>query len=688
MVDMLSAAGQALLIILDPTRMMFLALGVVMGLGLGIIPGIGGLVGMALLLPFTFDMDPYAAFAMLLGMGAVTSTSDTIPAVLFGVPGTSASQATVLDGLPMTKKGEAGRALSAAYSASLIGGLFGAFILGISIPVLRPLILYIGSPELLALALFGISMVSSLSGSAPLRGLAAASFGMMLAMIGSDPQTGTLRWTLDSLYLWDGLPLVPMVLGLFALPELADLMIQRTAISSEGSKYDIRTGMLRGLQDALKHWWLVLRCGGMGALIGAIPGLGSSVVDWIAYGHALQSEKDAQRSFGTGDVRGVIAPESANNAKEGGALVPTIAFGVPGSAGMAILLGAFLIHGLVPGPDMLTKNLHVTYAMVWSVAIANILGAGLCYLFSGQFAKLALLRYTLILPGVLAVMYLGAFQASRQWGDLYAMLIFGVVGWTMKRLKWPRPPLILGIVLGGIIERYMFISIERYSADWLSRPVVIAFFILAFLSLLRPFIQDVRIQGGLKNMLFNFTKPTFHLNDLFYIGFGGVIIVMLWQASDWNYDAKIAPMIVGITALIAVGMSFFNHICRRVGGKHALGVGERAQEEIQQKLHMDTQTDLSAISTLNVLKRAAIFFGYMIGFMISMAVIGLLPTMPIFVIAFMRIEAREPWRLVLPQAILLTLAAWLLFDKLLTIPWPPTYLGDWIPVMKELIPSV
>src|SRR5687768_4836922 len=423
--SMLDAAGQALVTIMDPYRLMLLGAGVVMGLVLGILPGIGGLAGTALLLPFTFNMDPYAAFALLLGLGATTATGDPIPAIMFGVPGGAGSAATVLDGLPMAKRGEAGRALSAAYMSSMLGGIFGAFLMAITLPLLRPIMLYLGSPELLAFAALGISMVAVLSGSAPLRGLAAACFGIMLAMIGSDPQTGTLRWTLDSLYLWEGLPLVPVVLGLFALPELADLMISRTAIAS-GTRYNIKSGMWQGAKDCFTHWWLVLRCSWLGAALGAVPGIGGSIIDWLAYGHAIRTEKGAQQSFGKGDVRGVIASESANNAKEGGALIPTIAFGVPGSAGMAILLGAFLIHGLVPGPDMLGKNLNITYAMVWSIAIANILGAGLCYLFSRQFARLATLRYTLILPSVLGIIYIGAFQGSRHWGDLYALLFFGV----------------------------------------------------------------------------------------------------------------------------------------------------------------------------------------------------------------------------------------------------------------------
>ena len=299
-----------------------------------------------------------------------------------------------------------------------------------------------------------------MSGSAPLRGVAAGCLGIMIAMIGSDPQTGTLRWTMDSLYLWDGLPLTPVLLGLFALPELCDLLIARTTISKEIDKDNIYKGQWQGVKDCFDNWWLIVRCSWIGGGIGSIPGISASVVDWLAYGHALKTEKGAHLTFGKGDVRGVIASESSNNAKEGGALVPTVAFGVPGSATMAILLGAFLIHGLVPGPDMLHKNLDITYAMVWSVALANILGAGACYAFSPQFARLATLRYTLILPAVLSIVYIGAFEASRSWGDLFALLLFGVFGWLMKQFKWPRPPLVLGLVLGDS-HRALHVHLDR-----------------------------------------------------------------------------------------------------------------------------------------------------------------------------------------------------------------------------------
>src|SRR6195256_6382571 len=267
---MAAAAGKAFVTLMEPHRLMYLMAGCMMGLVLGIIPGIGGLAGTAMLLPFTFAMDPYAAFALLLGLGATTATGDPIPAILFGVPGGAASAATVLDGFPMAKRGEAGRALSAAYMSSLMGGIFGALLLAVSIPILRPVMLFIGSPELLAFSILGISMVAVLSGNAPLRGITAGCFGVMIAMIGTDPQTGTLRWTMDSLYLWDGLPLVPLLLGVFALPELCDLLIARVAISSDTSKANIYKGQWQGVKDCFKNWWLILRCSWIGGGIGSL----------------------------------------------------------------------------------------------------------------------------------------------------------------------------------------------------------------------------------------------------------------------------------------------------------------------------------------------------------------------------------------------------------------------------------
>ena len=684
---MAAAAGKAFITLMEPHRLMYLMLGCMMGLVLGIVPGIGGLAGTAMLLPFTFGMDPYSAFALLLGLGATTATGDPIPAILFGVPGGAASAATVLDGFPMAKRGEAGRALSAAYMSSMMGGIFGAMLLAVSIPILRPVMLYLGSPELLAFSVLGISMVAVLSGSAPLRGVAAGCLGIMIAMIGSDPQTGTLRWTMDSLYLWDGLPLTLILLGLFALPELCDLLIARTTISKEIDKDNIYKGQWQGVKDCFDNWWLIVRCSWIGGGIGSIPGISASVVDWLAYGHALKTEKGASLTFGKGDVRGVIASESSNNAKEGGALVPTVAFGVPGSATMAILLGAFLIHGLVPGPDMLHKNLDITYAMVWSVALANILGAGACYAFSPQFARLATLRYTLILPAVLSIVYIGAFEASRSWGDLFALLLFGVFGWLMKQFKWPRPPLVLGLVLGDSIERYMFISIERYGFSWLARPVVVVLLAMAIIGVVRPFLHDLRLQGGIGKLLTSFQAPKFKPQQLFTIFFIAIIGMMVATALPWAFAAKLVPMIVGSLALLVAGLSLFNELCRKPTAVAAVSLVDQAQAEVEQKIHMDLESDTGHLPLRTIVTRSARFFASLLVFMALMALIGLIPTAAIFVIVFMRLEGSENWKLVIPYVVVLLLGIYIAFDWFMAIPWPPTLLGWLVPAAK-IIPSV
>ena len=486
--DMLGMAWHALTLLLEPMRLLILVVGVLIGLAIGVLPGLSGIVGLALLIPFTYHLDPHTAFALLLGMAAVITSSDFITAVLFGMPGHVGAAATVIDGHAMARKGEAGRAFGAGFAASLVGGLIGALVLGVSLPILRPVLLSIGSPELLGFTLFGLSMVATLSGRAPLKGLTAASLGLMISMIGSRAQGGTLRWTFGTLYLWDGVPLVPMVLGLFALPELADLAILRQRIAGDHATNITLSTQWQGVRDVVRHWQLVLRCSILGTALGAIPGIGSAVIDWIAYGYAQRTEANTQ-TFGTGDVRGVIAPESSNNAKEGGHLVPTISFGVPAGASMAVLLGAFLMHGLTPGPEMLTKHLDVTYTIVWSLTLAHVIGALICLSGSRWLAQVSRVRPEVLLPIVLSLVFIASYQGSHDWGDLCTLLLFGVIGSFMKSFGWPRPPMVLGLVIGGIFERYLFISTELYGIAWLWRPVVLVILVLIGWSLYRPLSQ-------------------------------------------------------------------------------------------------------------------------------------------------------------------------------------------------------
>ena len=652
---MLDAAMIALDNLLVPMRLLFLFFGVVMGLALGAIPGLGGLVGLAILLPFTFDMDPYMAFAIMIGLISVTSTSDTIPSVLYGVPGTSAAQATILDGHPMAKKGEAGRAFGAAYAASLIGGVFGALVLAVSIPILRPIVLAFGSPEFFMMGMLGISMVAVLSGNAPVKGLIAGGFGLAIGMIGMDPQTGMIRWAFGALYMWDGIPLVPVALGLFAIPEIVDLVIKGTSIT-DVPKEKFK-GVMVGIQDAFRHWFLVMRCSLVGVWVGFTPGLGASVVDWFAYGHAMQTEKGARESFGKGDVRGVIAPESANNAKEGGALIPTIAFGVPGSASMALLLGAMTIQGLTPGSAMLTKHLDVTYTMIWSLAIANIMGTAICLAFTNQLAKVALVRIHLLAPLVIAVVFLASFQASVHYGDLWSLLFFSIVGWFMKRFAWPRPPIILGLVLSKLVENYLYISMSRYGAEWLLRPIVIIIALLTVASLYYGFRMTARSEESAKKKTWIGFK--FDFASLFTLLFFAIFALGVFTAREWQIQARLFPWVVGFPVLALCTYQLFKD----------LFVRQEASDEAEVLGFMDLPVDRSVPVSV-VIKRAMNIFAWILGLFAAIWLIGFVVSVPMFVFLYLVVQAREKLWIATVYAIGMLAFIIGVFHVILSVPWP------------------
>lgn len=458
---------------------MYLMVGVLVGLVVGVLPGLGGIVGMSLLLPFVYGMDPTSALAMLIGMLPVLAISDTFASVLMGIPGSSASQATILDGFPLAKKGQAARALSAAFTASLFGGLFGALVLTICVLIARPLILSFGAAELFMLTLFGLSMVGVLSGQSLAKGVAACAAGLALGAVGAAPATGEYRMDFDTLYLMDGVPLVVVGLALFAVPEIGDLLRKNSTIADKASS--LGSGWLQGIRDSWIYRWLTLRCAGLGAILGMIPGLGGSVVDWIAYGHVVQTSKDRSQ-FGKGDIRGVIAPESTTSAKEGGGLVPTLLFGIPGSGSMAILLAGMVLIGLQPGPSMVSENLNITYTIVWSLAIANVVGTVLCIVLAPGIARITTIRYALIAPFMLLIISFAAFQPSRSFMDLLALLVLGVFGMLLRRFGWPRPAFLIGFVLATQGERYLYQAVQFSGWSFFGRPIVIAIALIIIVS--------------------------------------------------------------------------------------------------------------------------------------------------------------------------------------------------------------
>lgn len=633
---MLDAFIHALTSLLTWQHMGFMAIGVLVGLVVGVLPGLGGIVGISLLLPFIYGMNPTSALAMLIGILAVIPTSDTFASILMGIPGSSASQATVLDGFPLAKQGEAARALSAAFSASMIGGLFGAISLTGFVVIARPLILSFSSAELFMLTLFGLSMVGVLSGSNLAKGIAACALGLGFGSIGAAPATGEYRMDFGTLYLSDGLPLVIVGLGLFAVPEIVDLLRSRETISSSGK---LGSGWFQGVRDTVRNWWLTLRCSALGAMIGAIPGLGGSVVDWIAYGHVMQTSKDKSK-FGKGEIRGVIAPESANNACAGGALIPTLLFGIPGSGSMAIFLAGMILLGLQPGPSLADpgRNLNITYTVVWSLAIANVLGTALCIVLAPWIARLTIIRYALIAPFMIMVISFASFQATRSYYDLLALLAVGILGIFLKRFGWPRPAFLIGFVLARQGERYLYQAVQFSGWDFLTRPLVITIAVIIVASVWLGLRNRPDAEGGGLNSegSAESAQATVLWPQVIFTGFTLLLFLFVLQdAWSRSFLGGIFPLGIGITGLIASSLV----LLPQLRGARGIGTGGTANFD----------AEVSRTEDAGPWR----FMAWLVGFMALVGVIGFFAALVLFFIVFLRLIARATWL----QTIILTAAA-------------------------------
>ena len=521
------------------THLAFLFGGTLLGLIVGILPGMGGTSGLALVLPFVFTLEPSYALAMMIGVLAPTTTSDTFPAVLMGIPGTSGSQATVMDGFPLSKKGMAARALSAAFSSSLLGGVFGAIILSISIYYAIPIIMTFGFGEQFLLVVLALLMVGALTGENFLKGVTACCLGLIIGSIGTAPITGDSRYTFDTLYLIEGVPLVIVGLGLFAIPEIVGLLDSKGAIAKSLKN---EKGWLIGIKDVCKNWFLVLRCSTLGCLVGALPGLGGTVVDWIAYSHLKQTVKDTSQ-LGKGDIRGVIAPEAANNAKEGGALIPTLLFGIPGSGNKVLLLGGFVLIGIEPGLDMVTTNLDLTYLMIWSLALANILGAGICIGFASHISKITLVPYYILAPVMICLIFFAAFNVNRDWYDFIGLLTFGLIGIAFKNFGWSRPALLIGFFLSTKVELLSYQTHAVYGLSFISRPVSIILILLCLatiLLLLRQKFDASYNSNFVKNKVQQICFVLFLLS---------LPVTMIWSIAHLDYRANLYPTSLSVIAI-------------------------------------------------------------------------------------------------------------------------------------------
>ncbi len=629
------------------------------------LPGVGSSTLLAMSLPFAMTLGHYEVIALLFGITIISNTANTFPSVLIAVPGGAGSQATIVDGHPMARNGEANRAFGAAYMSSLLGGLIGGVVFMAALPIVTPLVLLLGSPELLMLVLWGLSAVGILSGKTPIKGLMAAAFGLAISLIGTETRTGIDRFTFGGYYLWDGVHIAIVGLGLFGIPELIDLSVRRSSISQTGK---LGSGLLRGIKDTFENWWLVVRCSFIGVWIGILPGLGSSVADWFAYAHAVQTEKNKE-NFGKGDVRGVIAPESSNNAKEGGALIPTMFFGIPGSTSMALILVAFAAVGIAPGEPMISQNKHLIFAMLAVVVLSNILATGLSMGLAGTFAKVSILPFYVVVPMTLIFTIAAAYGINFTYQDLVALVVFSFIGFFMRRYGWPRPPVLVAVVLGPQLQTYLWLSMDRYGYGWMMFPFVLVIFAVIVATIFWPMWRNRKETKVSMDYYLDEDKPKMQSigGVVFTLLFLGTLVFGVVSAQAWPPRASLDVYFVatvGITlAVLQLTLDTVRYF-RNPGSIDAPITGSKLT-----RYYFEAAGWIAAILLLV----------FLIGFHIAFLIVP---------IAYARVYGGS-WRLALTLGFMALAILIALFDTVISVVWPPPLLMPdlylWVDSLLQLL---
>lgn len=484
MIDGLAAAFSDLMTWPSP---LYLLLGVVVGLVVGVLPGLGGGGAMALLIPFTFTMEPSHGIAFLMAVGATSGIGGQITSILVSVPGDPPNAATTIDGYAMTKQGKAAEAMGAATFGSVFGAVIGTVLMLAMLPFARDLVLAFSYPEFFMLALTGLVLISRLTSGSVHKGLIAAGAGLMVSFIGLDPVNGNPRFTFDTLYLWDGIDIVPVLIGLFAGAELLALFSFRGSYSLA----DVPPGaapsrVMDGFWATVRHWRVVLTSSLIGFGAGLVPGIGGTMAAFLAYGQAARSSKHPER-FGKGAVEGVIAPETSNDADKGGALLPTLAFGIPGGVIMAVLLSGLLVHGVPAGPNLLRGDLHIVYVLVLAGLLPRLLAAGIVLLLGMQAAVLTRIRGDILAPSIAVVTMLSVYALRNEPLDVVLLLVFCYLGYAMERFGFSRLTFMIALVLGALFESSYHQTMTTFGASgFVTRPFALVLLAVAVLTLVGP----------------------------------------------------------------------------------------------------------------------------------------------------------------------------------------------------------
>ena len=497
--------ANAFLTLMQPEVFLAMMVGILGGMIIGILPGLGGTIAAALMMPLTYSLSPTAALVMLTTIYTSAVYGGSFTAILLHTPGTTASAATALDGYELTKQGKGLEALGVASFASVVGGLFSAIMLLMIAPSLSKVALMFSSPEYFLIAIFGLTIIGSLVKDAPIKGLAAGAFGLLISTVGMDAMTGQLRFTFGKAWLHSGITIVPTMIGLFAISQVLILaeswahanekMFEDTEGNLKESWWTSVKRMVPSGKTMLKLLPNAIRSSIIGLLVGIMPGAGGDVACWVSYDAAKRSSKEPD-SFGKGNIAGVCASEAANNAVTGGSFIPLFTLGVPGSSTAAVILGGMMIHGLIPGNSLFTDQADKVYPIMIGFMVANVLMGIIGVLIGPTLTRLAGVPISSLAPILIVLCLVGAYTTNGNIYDVYIALAFGIVGYLMRRTGFTPTPIVLAVILGGMAENGFSQSLIMARGDvlgyYLSRPISCVLSALTLFALLWPVYQWIK----------------------------------------------------------------------------------------------------------------------------------------------------------------------------------------------------
>jgi TctA family transporter len=682
------------------------------GMLTGLLPGLGGSVGIALMIPFTYNMDTHTAMGLFIAALAGQSFCGSVTAILLNVPGSSPSAATTLDGYPLARQGRGGFAIGISASSSFLGSFIGTAVLIALIPIVRPLVLSFSFPEFFMLGVFGLTVIAMASRGSMFKGVVSGLLGVLFSFVGFAPVGGDVRYAFDQPSLYNGFDVVIVLVGMFAVTEALELL--RTNQSVAKGVSDLKFGhkqILEGVVYTIKQPFLLIRSSLIGAGIGLVPAVGGSVAAFLAYFQAARTCKNPR--FGYGDPRGVLAPEASNDAKDSGSALPSLAFGIPGSSDWAVVMGAMVIHGLTPGPNLIRESPDIVWIAIIVLSAASFFTSVLGLIFGPQLLQITRIKPGILSPFVLMLAVIGAYALNLSSTDVIASIGFGLVAYAMRSIGMPLIPVILGFILGPLVEKSYLQTLSSYGgvSGFFTRPISVGLLILTIVVLVYEAISTRRAgQRDAAEVARGIESATRPWSLAVMSAFGLVAVVALAMAADFSDKGRTFPVITAgaLVVLVAVYLvvALVPAVRSRAGGLIADGGGmeemvAQLEEDATEKLGAERDTTVGGHGRSNetmaddgvvvergqlstaeqvtpaepvadesdgMARRLRMSLILVVGMLIGIILVGLEITVPVIFVLFLRLVTRERWLTTVLTTVISCVVLYLVFHTLLDVP--------------------